>query len=87
MNLEPRSLADIFDDVRRVAKACDVPKRAEKLIANLSERVENVRERAARTPNRPRCFLIEWVDPTFCSGHWGPELVEIAGGQDPLGQA
>src|SRR5204863_7193823 len=86
VNLEPRSLADIFDDIRRVAKACEVPKRAEKLIADLSERVENVRERAAKIPDRPRCFLIEWVDPPFCSGHWGPELVEVAGGQDPLGR-
>src|SRR3954467_12159226 len=30
VNLEPRSLADIFDDIRRVAKACEVPKRAER---------------------------------------------------------
>jgi iron complex transport system substrate-binding protein len=29
---------------------------------------------------------MEWVDPPFCSGHWGPELVEIAGGYDPLGR-
>ena len=86
VNLEPRSLADIFDDIRRVAKACEVPKRAEKLIGNLSERVANVRQRAARTPNRPCCFLMEWVDPPFCSGHWGPELVEVAGGHDPLGR-
>ena len=86
VNLEPTSLADIFGDIRRVADACDVVKRAEKLIINLSERVENVRERAATIPDRPRCFLMEWVDPPFCSGHWGPELVEIAGGQDSLGR-
>ena len=86
VNLEPTSLADIFDDIRRVAETCDVPERAEKLIENLSERVENVRERAARIPDRPRCFLMEWVDPPFCSGHWGPELVEIAGGHDSLGR-
>jgi iron complex transport system substrate-binding protein len=29
---------------------------------------------------------MEWVDPPFCSGHWGPELVEIAGGYDSLGR-
>ena len=86
VNLEPTSLADIFDDIRRVADACDVRERAEKLIVNLSKRVENVRQRAARIPDRPRCFLMEWVDPPFCSGHWGPELVEIAGGYDPLGR-
>ena len=86
VNLEPTSLGDIFDDIRRVAGACDVHERAEKLIHNLCERVENVRERTARIPDRPRCFVMEWVDPPFCSGHWGPELVEIAGGYDPLGR-
>ena len=86
VNLEPTSLADIFDDIRRVADACNAHERAEKLIVNLSARVENVRERAAMISDRPRCFLMEWVDPPFCSGHWGPELVEIAGGQDSLGR-
>jgi iron complex transport system substrate-binding protein len=86
INLEPTSLADIFDDIRRVAETCDVPERAEKLIENLSERVENVRERAAKIPDRRRCFVMEWVEPPFCSGHWGPELVEIVGSHDPLGR-
>src|SRR5207237_1589364 len=86
VNLEPTSLADIFDDIRRVAETCDIPERAQKLIRNLSERVENVGERAARIREWRRCFLMEWVDPPFCSGHWGPELVEIAGGHDPLGR-
>jgi iron complex transport system substrate-binding protein len=48
--------------------------------------VEMVRCRANRIANRPGCFLMEWVDPPFCSGHWGPELVEIAGGLDQLGR-
>src|SRR5205823_9959113 len=86
VNLEPSSLSDIFDDIRRVAKACSVTDRADKLVAELSMRVEAVRERAAKIPERPRCFLMEWVDPPFCAGHWGPELVEIAGGHDPLGR-
>jgi iron complex transport system substrate-binding protein len=29
---------------------------------------------------------MEWIDPPFCSGHWGPELVELAGGVEPLGR-
>jgi iron complex transport system substrate-binding protein len=86
VNLEPSSLSDIFDDIRRVAEACEVPERAEELIARLSERVDVLRERAVATTNRPRSFLMEWVDPPFCSGHWAPELVEIAGGYDPLGR-
>src|SRR6266513_593045 len=86
VNLEPSSLSDIFDDIHRIARACDVTERAEELIAKLAARVEVVRKRAAHIAHRPRCFLMEWVDPPFCSGHWGPELVEIAGGHDPLGR-
>ncbi len=86
VNLEPSGLADIFDDIRRVAHACGVSQRGEKVVGDLSRRVESVRQRAAKIDKRPKCFLVEWVDPPFCSGHWGPELVEIAGGFDPLGR-
>ena len=86
VNLEPSSLSDIFDDIRHVAKACRVTHRGDKVVAELSTRVDAVRQRIARILERPRCFLMEWVDPPFCSGHWGPELVEIAGGHDPLGR-
>jgi len=96
VNLEPTSLSDIFDDIRRVARVCGATELAEKVLVDLLRRVEKVRERAGkidptwprlpRTGNRPKCFLMEWVDPPFCAGHWGPELVEIAGGHDPLGR-
>ena len=86
VNLEPSSLSDIFDDIRYVAEVCGVSDRADKLITQLSDRVEAVRRRANAIVHRPRCFLMEWIDPPFCSGHWGPELVEIAGGYEPLGR-
>jgi len=86
VNLEPSSLSDIFGDIQRVSKVCDVSDRADKLIGKLCDRIEAVRSRANRIAHRPRCFLMEWVHPPFCSGHWGPELVEIAGGYDPLGR-
>jgi iron complex transport system substrate-binding protein len=86
VNLEPTSLSDIFDDIRRVAEACGAAEGARGIIAKLSERVEAVQLRADRILHRPRCFLMEWVDPPFYSGHWGPELVEIAGACDLLGR-
>ena len=85
VNLEPSSVSDILNDIRQVADACGVPERAEEAISGLSARVENVRRRATQV-DRPTCFLMEWVDPPFCCGHWAPELVEIAGGYDPLGR-
>jgi len=86
VNLEPTSLSEILNDIRRVADACGVPERGEKLVASLCDRVEIVRRRAKDVSPGPRCFLMEWVAPPFCSGHWGPELVEIAGGDDSLGR-
>jgi iron complex transport system substrate-binding protein len=86
VNLEPSSLSDIFDDIRCVAEVCGVQDRAHEVIAQLSDRTKAVRRRTNLIAHRPRCFLMEWVDPPFCSGHWGPELVEIAGGYDPVGR-
>jgi iron complex transport system substrate-binding protein len=85
VNLEPASLADIFEDIRRVAAATGVPERAEAVVAALTARVEAVRTRAARARSRPRAVILEWLDPPFACGHWNPELVEIAGGEETLG--
>jgi len=86
VNLEPSSLADILGNIRQVAEVCGVPERGLRLVSQLSSRVSTVARRAGQLRNRPRCFLMEWVNPPYCAGHWGPELVEIAGGFDPLGR-
>jgi len=86
VNLLPTSLADIFDDIRRVAAALAAPARGAALVASLEERIEAVRSRASRADSRPRCVHMEWIAPPFCGGHWNPELVELAGGVDPVGR-
>ncbi|HTS55535.1 MAG TPA: cobalamin-binding protein [Burkholderiales bacterium] len=86
INLEPKRLTDIYADIRLVAQASNVPHRAEAVIAGLEERVQTVVSLVARVQSRPKCFLMEWIDPPFCGGHWNPELVELAGGADPIGR-
>jgi iron complex transport system substrate-binding protein len=85
VNLEPSCLADIFENIRLVARILGAPERGEAAVASLVERVEAVQARLAHVTHRPTCFLMEWIDPPYCSGHWGPELVELAGGMEPLG--
>jgi iron complex transport system substrate-binding protein len=85
VNLEPTRLADVFGDVRRIAAALGVAERADTLIAALGARVDAVRRAVAAAPRR-RCTLLEWIDPPFRGGHWTPELIEAAGGTDPLGR-
>lgn len=84
VNLEPTTLDDVWNDIDRVGAATGCEARA--LTASLRARVERVRQRAAAAKTRPRTVLLEWLDPLFCGGHWDPELVEIAGGWDALGQ-
>lgn len=87
VNLEPSSLADIFDNIRTIANVAGAPERGEALVQSLEQRVDAVREcTAARVDPPVRCLVLEWLDPPYCSGHWGPELVELAGGSDPLGR-
>lgn len=86
VNLEPSCLADIFANIGSVATALEVPQRGEMVVAELRARVEAVRSQLNGHTARPTCFLMEWIDPPFCGGHWGPELVELAGGHDPLGR-
>jgi iron complex transport system substrate-binding protein len=85
VSLAPSSLADILGDVRTVGDALGRSAEAEAVVAALEARIAAVRRRAADAPRR-RCVLLEWVAPPFRSGHWGPELVDIAGGHDPIGR-
>lgn len=86
VNLEPSSLGDVLDNIRLLADVLGVPERGEVLVGALEKRVDAVRKHTASLPHPIRCVLLEWIDPPYCSGHWAPELVELAGGVDPLGR-
>src|SRR4029077_11774170 len=85
VSLAPSSLGDILADIRTVGDALGIPARAAKVVAGLEARIAAVRAATAPLPRR-RCVLLEWIAPPFRSGHWGPELVEIAGGVETLGR-
>ena len=86
VSLKPRGLKGVFEDIVTVGKACGAEPAAQELVSSLEARVDSVRRRA-ETLDRPRVFCAEWFDPVFASGHWVPEMVEIAGGKDALGLA
>jgi iron complex transport system substrate-binding protein len=86
VNLEPQRLGDVFQDVLNVGEALGVGARAAEVVTALQQRVNELRRRTRTLPPR-RCVLLEWLDPPYRSGHWGPDLVTVAGGFDPLGVA
>jgi iron complex transport system substrate-binding protein len=85
LNLEPTTLSDILQNVEMVAEAMGAPAAAARLNHSLRGRITHVRQLAGTAVHRPRVAVVEWLDPVYCSGHWTPELVEIAGGLEVLG--
>ena len=82
--LSPFSVEEIFESVSQVAEALDAVKQGRAVVHRERERLEQVRRNAAGL-RRPTVVMLEWMDPLFAMGNWGPELVEIAGGDLMLG--
>ena len=87
VNLEPMTLAEVFDAITAVGDAAGRVDRASEVVAGLRARVDAVAGRTAGIPEaaRPRVAFLEWIDPFFNGGHWNPELIALAGGVDVLG--
>ncbi|MGH7826179.1 MAG: cobalamin-binding protein [Candidatus Binatia bacterium] len=86
VGLTPNRLTDVLADIARVGAATGTEARARALVQNLRERIERVSELASRSNSRPRVACLEWLDPIYYAGHWIPEMVELAGGQNGFGQ-
>ena len=86
VSLIPHCLADVLDDILRVGEAAQRKKEAEALVLELQRRMEAVRQQAAQSSSRPQIACLEWFDPIYAAGHWVPEMVELAGGNDGLGR-
>jgi iron complex transport system substrate-binding protein len=84
--LTPKSLEQIFENLRELGAATDRLQQGEEIIADGRNRLERIAAQASRLTARPRVFCMEWIDPVYCSGHWVPEMVRIAGGIDQLGR-
>jgi iron complex transport system substrate-binding protein len=84
--LTPKCLEQIFDNLRDLGEATGRAQTAEALIAKGRVRLEKIDAAASTASSRPRVFCMEWIDPVYCSGHWVPEMVRIAGGIDSLGR-
>jgi iron complex transport system substrate-binding protein len=81
--LNPTSLREVFDDTVAVGETLGRGEEAREKVAALGERLACVEEAVSGLP-RPRVGCIEWLDPPFSAGHWVPEMVRIAGGEEVL---
>jgi iron complex transport system substrate-binding protein len=84
VSLQPDSLEQIWEDVRRVARSLEIEPRGEEVIGRLQARMSALRPSSGP---KPRVACIEWVEPLMAAGNWTPELIEMAGGVNLFGEA
>jgi iron complex transport system substrate-binding protein len=86
VSLDPHTVGEVLGDARTLAQATDRKDAAVDLIREASARIDRIRV-AVRGARRLRVAALEWLDPPFAAGHWTPQLIEYAGGDDVLGFA
>ena len=84
ISLDPSTIGEVLGDFRRLADAAGAPEAGERLLAAAADRIDRVQEAVAGA-ERPRVVALEWLDPPYIGGHWVPQMIELAGGEDPLG--
>ena len=87
ISLDPRTIGEVLGDARTLADATDRKDVAVDLVQDASARIDRVRVAVRKADRRPRVAALEWLDPPFAAGHWTPQLIEYAGGEDVLGFA
>jgi iron complex transport system substrate-binding protein len=84
VSLDAHTLDEVLASVVTVGDAIGRPNTARDLVASHRERIDDVERRAATATDedgRPRCLVVDWLDPPMVGGHWVPELVALAGGE------
>ena len=76
----------MIDNVLRIGDVAGRSAEGHHLAAHLRDRLDAVRTRVQGISHRPRVACIEWLSPLYVAGHWVPEMVQLAGGQDVLAQ-
>jgi iron complex transport system substrate-binding protein len=81
---DPSTLGEMLEDVIRLGEAAEIPHQAHELRGELEGRLATVRG-AVGGASLPRVIALEWLDPPYVGGHWIPEMISIAGGEDVAG--
>ncbi|HEX8975397.1 MAG TPA: cobalamin-binding protein [Solirubrobacteraceae bacterium] len=86
ISLDPHTVGEVLGDARTLAQATGRKDAGVELIQAAAARIDRIRV-AVKDARRPRVAALEWLDPPFAAGHWTPQLIDFAGGEDVLGFA
>ena len=83
-SMDPHNVQEIIQSVEMLGEILGLEGKAEEIVKGLEGRIEKIKK--SRTGPRLRVVAIEWMEPFFTAGHWVPEMIEMAGGQDLTGR-
>lgn len=86
VNVSPKRITQVLEDICRVARAAGCPMAGEVLTMRLRNRINEIRSRSKGSGSLPRVVCLEWTDPLIVAGHWVPEMIRHVGAMDPLGE-
>jgi iron complex transport system substrate-binding protein len=87
LSLDPFDLGDVWRDILWIGEVTGRRQRAQEFVAKIGERLAHIATGVSHEKVRPKVVLLEWLDPFYIGGHWVPEMISRAGGEDVLGKA
>jgi iron complex transport system substrate-binding protein len=86
LSLDPLDLGDVWRDILWIGEKTGRRARAQAFVEKIGEQLAQIGKNIASAEWRPRVVLLEWLDPLYVGGHWVPEMISRAGGQELLGR-
>ena len=84
--LSPQTLSEVWRDILWLGEETSRGPRAEALLKKIGARLGALKARVENIGYRPRVVFIEWLQPFYVGGHWVPEMIRLAGGEDVFGR-
>jgi len=81
-SMDPHNLNEIINSVIKLGKILGAEMQAKEITSSLEKRINNIKK--IKNDNSPKVLAIEWIDPFFTAGHWVPEMIQIAGGNNMI---
>ncbi|MBC8279171.1 MAG: ABC transporter substrate-binding protein [Chloroflexi bacterium] len=82
--LQPRTFEEVLQSILQVGQACGAETQATQAISTMRTRVQLIQDRLPEKSLRPRVFSLEGINPLVVGGHWIPDMLNLAGGQQDL---
>ena len=81
-SMDPHNMKEIIDSVTKIGEILECNQKAKEITDSLEKRISNIKK--FTSTKKPKVLAIEWIDPFFTAGHWVPEMIEIAGGENMI---